>query len=90
MVKDWYMRPDEWQQFNKDKKLFKFISENRHYCRCGHSLVIAPTSERKMCENCRRWVYKDPEKQKEYDEKIKEERKRLKAYKFRREMLKRL
>lgn len=90
MVKEWYMTPNEWAIFNADEKLFQYIAENRAYCKCGHSIVFSPTTERKLCNNCKRWVYRDPEKQKEYDEKVKEEKEMLKAYRFRKEMKKRL
>ena len=90
MVRDWQMSQDEWILFNHDEKLFKFIADNRVYCKCGHSIVFSPNTERKLCTNCRYWVYKDIDKQREYDEKVEEEKKRLKKYKFRKELMRRL
>lgn len=90
MAEDHYMSQSEWQMFNHDKKIFKEIEQNKYYCKCSHSVVITPKQERAFCTHCKRWVYKDSEKQKEYDLKVEQEEKRLKYYQFRKEMRKRL
>lgn len=59
MVKDWGMTSNEWRLFNKDKKMFKFYSENRYKCTCSHTVIIKPNETRVLCNYCGRWVYKD-------------------------------
>lgn len=83
MAKDYYMTPEEWLGFNRDTRMFKEYSNNRYYCKCGHSVAIPNSMEKIMCSWCKNYVYKDEDKQKEYDLKNK------KAY-FKKELLKRL
>jgi CDGSH-type Zn-finger protein len=90
MVKDYQMSSKEWQTFKRDTKMFKAQCKNRYYCRCGHSVLMTPRVEKAECDWCHRLVFKDIEKQKEYDEKNKKEMEKLKAYYFRKEMSKRL
>ena len=90
MAKDYQMNQREWHMFNKDKKLFKSIADSRYYCKCGHSVCMSEKTERKFCDWCKHWVYKDPVKQEEYDNQIAQEEERLKSYKFRKELMKRL
>ena len=90
MASDHFMTPNEWKAFNHDKKLFNTLEKNRYYCKCGHSVIITPKYEKAFCDYCHRWIYKDEEKQKEYDLKVEQEIQRLKNYQFRKEMRKRL
>ena len=90
MAKDYQMNRAEWQRFKHDNKLFKTIAQNRFYCMCGHSVLITPSQEKALCSYCNRWIYRNQDKQKLYEEKVKLEEERLKQYRFRKELLKRL
>lgn len=90
MDKEWLMSKNEWKTFKHDTKLFKAQTSNRYYCQCGHSVLITPRLEKAECDWCHRLIFKDPIKQKEYDEKNKRDMEKLKAYRFRKEMSKRL
>lgn len=70
---DHKMSSKEWFMFNRQKKLDKFIEDNRYYCYCGHSVKIIPIASRVFCRHCGHWVYKDEKKQEENIKKIKME-----------------
>lgn len=59
MDQDHKMNPNEWRMFNTDKKMFDFISNNRFYCTCGHSVIISPKETRILCRHCGEWIYRD-------------------------------
>lgn len=90
MAKDYYMTQNEWKTFNQDEKLFKTLSDNRFYCQCGHSVIIAPKTEKVLCGYCKHLIYRDKDQQQEYNLKIEKEREILKQYSFKKEMRKRL
>ena len=90
MAKDWKMNKREWSMFNHDIKMFNELEQNRYYCRCGHSVTISKSQPRIFCQWCKRWVYKDPDLQKEYDEKMKIEEEKVKRIKFKKELRKRI
>ena len=78
MDSDHKMSQNEWIMFNHQKKLDKLIEDNRYYCYCGHSIVIRPKFQRKLCNHCGHWVYKDKRKQNANIKKIQlEEQKKL-------------
>lgn len=85
MVKDYAMNHNEWQMFNRQKKLDKSLVNCKYYCRCGHTVIITPNQERGMCHWCNRWVYSDPVEQQKHDAIIKERENRMK---FKKEMRK--
>jgi len=60
---EYKMTPNEWLNFNLQKKKDKIYEDNRYYCYCGHSVVIMPKSQRTFCRHCGHWVYKDKRKQ---------------------------
>lgn len=90
MANDTKMSRSAWKGFHEDGKMFKRLADNRYYCKCGHSVVITPKYERAFCDWCHRWIYKDPTKQEMYDEEVRKQEERLKGYKFRKELMKRL
>lgn len=47
------------------------MSEYRRYCKCGHSITVAPIGLKEyfLCSWCGGRIYRDLQKQKEYDEK---------------------
>lgn len=90
MANDSKMSLTAWKNFYNDNKMFKNFGDNRYYCKCGHSVVMTEKTERKFCDWCHYWVYKDPKKQEEYDKQTKEKEEKLKGYKFRKELMKRL
>lgn len=54
------MNRNEWQMFNHDAKLFKRLQTNRFYCsKCGHTVIMMPTTEKKMCTWCGTWVFRN-------------------------------
>ena len=59
--------------YKEIEKLSEETSKYKHYCKCGHSVVIYPfeKKDKKLCNWCGRYVYEDPEKQKKYDFKLK-------------------
>ena len=78
MDSDYKMTPNEWLNFNHQKKIDRVYEENRYYCFCGHSVVILPRSTRTFCRHCGHWVFKDKKKQNENIKKIQlEEQKKL-------------
>ena len=90
MANDHSMNSNEWKIFNRDKKLFNQMQQNRYYCKCGHSVLITNKQEKAFCDWCKHWVYKDKDKQLEYDKKAQEQDNRVKKIKFKKELLKRL
>lgn len=64
-----------------DKKIINLMTENTKYCSCGHSVVVFPTTEYKVCTHCNKLVYYDREKQREYEKKLKKEDFRVKFWK---------
>ena len=77
-MKDHYMTPGEWKSFNYQKKLDKVYENNRHYCKCGHSVPIPPREDRVLCNYCGNWIYRTEEIEKQY--KQVEFEKKLKMY----------
>lgn len=61
------------RNFKEQDKLFQEYSKYRYYCSCGHTVLIFPMEkrEKKLCSHCGKYVYKDKEKQKKYNFKIK-------------------
>lgn len=54
---------------NKEiERLIKFECENTYKCKCGHSLVIYPKENKKLCRWCGKYVYKS--KQDEFKDKL--------------------
>lgn len=84
------MTKDEWAIFKNDAKRFQYYANYVIKCQCGHSNLIKPKYEWVACSFCHRKIFRDKELQEEYNKKIKEENKKLKAYKFRKELMKRL
>lgn len=79
------MTEHEWAMFNYERKKEKVLNDNRFYCKCGHSVNIMPTREKKICSYCGYLVFRDEEKQKEYDKDI---QKRENQMKFKKELRK--
>lgn len=69
------------------KKIHSERTRNTYKCKCGHSLSIRASLESVVCSWCNRRVFKDEEKQKAHDEKMK---KRENLLKFKKEMRKHL
>lgn len=69
---------DKYQSANE--KLLSFRTEHTRKCSCGHSIVIFPSTEKEyvICNWCHKKVFKDLEKQKEQDEKVRRENFRMK------------
>lgn len=70
----------ETKNFLKTRKIDSELTSFKKYCKCGHSMVIVPTSKKNkvMCTWCGAWIYKN--KLEEFKDKmtisiIKEERK---------------
>lgn len=51
----------DWQvqnAFNYDTKRLKAYTDNRRYCKCGHSVVMLPNQRKKLCSWCGHWIFK--------------------------------
>lgn len=57
--------------------ILDFATNNRVKCKCGHSVVIYPPVEKKICGWCGYYVYRDEKQQKKHDFEL-ELKKRLK------------
>lgn len=62
-----------------EKKMFDERAKFTRKCSCGHSIMVYPTMKKDYitCSWCQKRVFKDSEKQREYDEKIKREEFRM-------------
>ena len=51
------------RKLSKKEKEFEkkvaFDTENTFKCKCGHSIVIYPTTTKKLCTWCKNYVYRD-------------------------------
>lgn len=69
------MRIDKYRtrSFQNIEKMSSYAADNTYICKCGCRTIIYPMEkrERKICRHCGYYVYKDAEKQKQYDFKIK-------------------
>lgn len=81
------MTETEWKMFNYQKKKDVLITQNRFYCKCGHSLTIMPKTINKICTNCGHLVFRDNNLQEIYDRDIE---KREKKMMFKKELRKHL
>lgn len=64
---DHYMTSNEWEMFNHQKKVDKVYNQFRTYCpRCGHSIIMGANTEKKMCDWCKNWIFKDKRTEFEY------------------------
>lgn len=45
---------------NNSPEFLSKLAEYKRYCKCGHSVILPPTSKRNrvMCSYCNRWIYK--------------------------------
>ena len=41
------------------KKIHQEMVENTYKCKCGHSVVIKPQQEKKLCNWCNKYVFKN-------------------------------
>ena len=41
------------------QRLDKYMATNRYYCKCGHSVVISPINNKKLCTHCGIWIFKN-------------------------------
>lgn len=62
-----------------EKKICEERVKYTKKCSCGHSVIVYPTMKRDytICTWCQKKVFKDGEKQLEYDEKVKREEFRM-------------
>lgn len=45
--------------FKEDSKRFKYISNYRVKCKCGHTMIMSK-ADRTICSYCGNWIYKTP------------------------------
>lgn len=86
-ISDHEMTNHEWKMFNYEKKKEKLLNDNRFYCKCGHTVNIMPTREKKICSYCGYLVFRDKEMQKKYDIDIQNRENKMKFKKELRKML---
>ena len=72
---EWEMTHEEWKMFNGKKKQEKIYSENRFYCKCGHSISIFSKTKKVLCTHCGKWVFR--EKKDEFNYRLKEKMKNV-------------
>lgn len=58
----------------KDELYSDYINHFRYKCKCGHTLILRPCEEKKLCSYCGNYFYKD--KKMEFKKLLKE---RIKA-----------
>lgn len=51
-----------------DGKMLEFKKKNTFKCSCGHSVVIYPINEKRLCTWCNHYVYR--EKKNEFKDKL--------------------
>ena len=46
---------------NNSIKMTSELAKYKRYCKCGHSVILPPTSKRNrvICSHCNRWIYKN-------------------------------
>lgn len=49
-------KDDKWY-----KKTMDELEKNRHYCKCGHSMIIPYWVDRQLCSFCGNYVYQNKE-----------------------------
>ena len=63
--------------WNTERKLHDVLTEHRRKCSCGHTITTLPASKHHkeyiVCNWCGKKVFKDEEKQKEYERQLKRE-----------------
>lgn len=65
------MRQENFKK-TSEGRLLKFESENKVYCespQCrGHGVVFySPRTDRILCNNCKHWIYKNPQTKLKYE-----------------------
>lgn len=66
----------------EEQRLIDVRMQFKRTCTCGHTMAIYPTMKKDyiVCSWCGRKVFKDIERQKEHDEKVKRDEFRLKMF----------
>lgn len=59
--------------FKEVEKYHNKLQENKHKCKCGHTVYIASNKDKVLCSWCHRYVYKD--KKTEFIERLENARK---------------
>lgn len=59
MAKDYEMNKNEWIRFNQQKKIDRYYEQYKTYCSCGHSVVMFPNTNRKLCTHCGHFIYRN-------------------------------
>ena len=77
----------QWKKYHEDTKLFNSLVGCKYYCKCGHSVIMTASTDVMICDHCHHTLFKDKQKQREYDEKM---RKREELLKFKKELRERL
>lgn len=69
--------------FKDEAKLQSELSNHKRKCSCGHSATMPPTYKKDyaICTWCGKKIFKDIEKQKEHDKKVKQEEFRIRMWK---------
>lgn len=54
-----------------DERYGDYMTQFRYKCKCGHTLTLRPNQDKKLCNFCGEYFYKD--KKLEFKEKLKNE-----------------
>lgn len=54
------------KSISDDIKLMNAYSEIRHYCKCGHSVILPAFVDKKICSWCGHYVFRTPKIEFEY------------------------
>ena len=49
----------EWKTFDEETKMFEEFKKNTYKCKCGHGVLITSTEDKKLCNWCGNYVFKD-------------------------------
>lgn len=57
---------NRWLNFKEIQRLYEEKTKYKHYCKCGHSVIIANKKGMAICSHCRNLVFKDKETEFKY------------------------
>lgn len=47
------------RSYNDDTKLFKLYTDNTVKCKCGHTVVMRPSTEKVICSWCKNYIFRE-------------------------------
>lgn len=47
------------RSYTEDTKMFEVLTLYSRKCKCGHTIVMRPSTEKVLCNWCKQYVFKD-------------------------------